>query len=113
MPIQLTTPLDAGDIDSGTYDHVMIMRQIHNNRRKRVVLSLEYGTIDNQEWIGGPAAPTDDSTYPPAVVISGQDYTDLVSTHEPNQGEKTYDAVKRGLYQWLQANYPSLSGQIV
>jgi hypothetical protein len=114
MPILLNTPLDPGDIDDeGLYDHVIITREIHNSRRNRIVLSLEYGTISDGEWIGGQASPVHDSNYPPAAIIEGADYEDLILNHEPLPGEKTYQATKRGLYQWLQSKFPSLVGSIV
>lgn len=113
MPIQLTTPLNAGDMSSDTFDHVKIMRQVHDARRGQVMLDLEYGTVDGSDWVAGSARPGDETNYPTSVVIEGDAYNTLVTTHASNDGELTYDAVKRGLYEHLQTNYANLAGTIV
>ena len=112
MPIQLTTQLNSGDMSVDVYDHVKIMRQTHDARRSHIILDLDYGTITDGEFISGSVAPYSDN-LPNSVVISGTDYIVMVTTHVSNTDEVTYEAVKRGLYEYLQANYPSLAGTII
>jgi hypothetical protein len=113
MPIQLSTPLNAGDLSSDLYDHVKIMRQVHDSRIGFIILELEYGTVSGSDWVPGSASPGDEANYPRSVIIVDTAYTDLITTHTTNDGELTYNSVKRGLYEFLQANYAALAGTIV
>jgi hypothetical protein len=114
MPIRLTTAMNAGDIDpDSTYDHVRIVRQSHDAARLAITLDLEYGTLSGSDWIPGPASPSFGSKHPPSVRIAGDAYMALVTKHMTFDGELTYAAVKRGLYEWLQTNYAALAGTII
>lgn len=112
MPIQLTTPLSAGNLSSDIYDHVKIMRQVHDANRSNIMLDLEYGSIVDGKWVTASAYPSHPD-YPTMVVVDGGDYLGMVTTSEPLPGELTYSAVKRGLYEWIQARYPTLAGAII
>jgi hypothetical protein len=98
MPWQLTTPVTVGDLDpNGPYGEVKIMRQVHDARRKLISIDLEYGNTVDGEWVRG-IPPADKTT---SHVISGDAYDTMVTTHATNDGELTYDACKRGLYEHL------------
>lgn len=99
MPWQLTTPYSGGDLDpSGVYNQVKIRVQSWDDRRNMMAVELEYGTTSAEgKWVAG-IVPASKPTYVP---ITGQDYVDLATNSTPNVGEKTYDAVKRGLYEYL------------
>jgi len=112
MPIQMTTPLDAGDMSPDVYDYIKITRQVHDARRLNIMLDLEYGTVIDGLFIAGSVSPSGE-TYPTHVTISDADYITMVTTHISNDGELTYEAVKRGLYEYLQTNYPALAGTVV
>ena len=128
MPIQLTTPLSAGDLSTGVYDHVKIMRQVHDAYRGHIRLDLEYGTIVETEvttevdgqpvvgpvltWETAPVAPNN-VAYPLDVTIEGDEYLAMRRDAEPLPGEKTFVASKRGFYEWIQAKYPALVGSII
>jgi hypothetical protein len=109
MSWQLSTPLDPGDFSLGTYDEVRIVRQHHDSVRSFITLDLEYGTTVSGEWITDiqPASKQNN------VFISDNAYTDLVTNAVTNDGETTYDAVKRGLYEWLYTNNFIASGVVV
>ncbi len=112
MPISLTTALNTGDIDSAVYDHVLIAHQSHDAIRKMITLVLEYGTIVDNTWAPGEASPAGGSEFPSSLTLSGAEYLSIIS-HASNDGELTYNAVKRGLYEYLQSNYIKLAGSIV
>jgi len=112
MPLNLDTPLDPGDMDSGVYDHVKITDQRHSTRRNHFMLMLEYGTIVDGAWVTGKSSPTSDE-LPSNVIIDGEDYVTMVSTAEALPGELLYSAVKRGFYEFLIAKYPRFAGTIV
>lgn len=111
MPWQLTTPVAVGDLDpNGPYNQIAIMRQLHDRRRKQIQLELEYGNTVDDNWVRGITAPAGKQT---SIVIEGEDYTTLVTTHATNDGELTYDAAKRGLFEHLLAKGIIEAGSIV
>jgi len=98
MPWQLTTPVSVGDLDpNGPYNQVKILMQVHDGYRNHIRVDLEYGNTVDNEWVRGIKPTNKDTSY----IIMGQDYTDLVTGHATEDGELTYDAVKRGLYEHL------------
>ena len=127
MPWLLTTPIDAGDLDSGTYAEVKIIRFTQDPSRERFNVRLEYGNTVDGKWISGFSPRSKDAH----ATIMGTDYTDLVSaavpdvqTSDPADAvkyeavgavwvERTYYAVKRALYEWLNTNGIIDAGSIV
>lgn len=110
MPWQLTTPVDTGDLDpNGPYAQVKIMKFTHDSRIQRIHIALEYGNTVDDEWVPGKQP----SSRPSSVVITGDDYISFVSTHTTEDDELTYNATKRGLYEWLLANGHIEAGSIV
>jgi hypothetical protein len=98
MPWTLTTPVAVGDLDpAGPYTQVKIVRQAHDSVRGMIAVDLEYGNTVNDEW--KPGLPI--RSKPTNIIIQGEEYTALVTDSEPETDEKTYDAVKRGLYEFL------------
>jgi hypothetical protein len=97
MPWQLTTVIDTGDLDTTSYGEVKIVRQIHDSIRGMVSIDLEYGNTVQGAWVPGLSL----HSKPSSVFIDGTDYLALITDSEPEQDEKTYDAVKRGLYEFL------------
>ena len=72
-------------------------------------MSLEYGNTVDEVWVQGKQPDGLESH----VVISGDDYVTLTTTHTSEDGELTYDATKRGLYEWLFTNAKVAAGSIV
>jgi hypothetical protein len=109
MPWQLTTPVNVGDLDEANYDQVKITKMVHDARRKMIRVTLEYGRTVDDVWVPGkrPAGKTT------SVLIKGDDYTTLVTTSVTETDELTYDATKRGLYDWLSANGVIDAGSVV
>ena len=98
MPWQLTTPYSGGDLDTvHAYTQVKIVGQQWSDRRKQLFIELEYGATINGAWEAG-MTPLGKST---GVVVEGADYTDLVTNSLAQAGERTYDAMARGLYTYL------------
>ncbi len=97
MPWTLTTPVAVGDLDSGPYTQVRIVHQAHDSVRGVIAVDLEYGNMVNNEW--KPGLPL--RNKPTNAIIQGEEYSTLVTDSEPEANEKTYDAVKRGLYEHL------------
>ena len=97
MPWSLTTPISSGDLDATSYGEVKIVRQTHDSVRRIITVDLEYGNTVEDVWVPGiqPRGKLG-SAY-----IQGTDYSTLVANSEPELNEKTYDAVKRGLYAYL------------
>lgn len=110
MPWQLTTPYSGGDLDTtGVYNQVKVLRL--NWRvfpKASVSLDLQYGTTVDDAWIPGLTP----QGKPGTVYIDGDDYAGFMA-HVSNDGELTYDAVKRGVYEWLNANGHLDAGSIV
>ena len=108
MPLQLNTPLNVGDLDVAPYDQIRIVRMTHDSVRSRVMLDIEYGRTVDGTWVGG-AEPAGKQI---SFYIVEDDYMALIS-HMSNEGEYTYAAVKRGLYEWLLNNNYVGAGSIV
>ena len=104
MPWTLTTPIQTGGLDSDAYDKIKITKFLQDAVRNMMEVHIEYGREETQGeatvWIPG-FAPKTRQTY---FRIEGEDYLTLVTTHLPNEGELTYEAVKRALYTWLNTN---------
>lgn len=108
MPWQLTTPVDVGDLDVEPYDQIRIVRMMHDSVNQLVVVTLEYGRTVDGAWVRG-VRPAGLELSP---VIEGSSYQSLV-THASNDGEPTYEAVKRGLYEWLAIKGHVGAGEVV
>lgn len=114
MIIELTTPLNPGDMSSDIYDHVKMVRYVHDYRRKAIRIELEYGTISGSDWVPGDITPhSSNSNYPTHVRIRGSKYNTLRTTHLSNDGERTLHAIKRAIFEYLTAGYPLLAGTLV
>lgn len=97
MPWHLTTSVSVGDLDTGSYAEVKIVRQAHDSVRRVIAVDVEYGNTVEGVWKSGIQPRSKIGS----VAIQGTDYTTLVDTSTPQEAEKTYDAVKRGLYGFL------------
>ena len=107
MPWQFTTPISIGvadpDAPSGEYTHcrATLTGNYPDVDPPCLRLNLAYGWVAAGMFVGGKAVLNPDA-YPIAgIVIEGADYTTLITTHEPNPGEKTYAAAKRAVYEEL------------
>ena len=99
-----------GALDTGNYDQIRIVRLNHDSVRGFISLQIEYGRTINSVWTPGFAPAGKQTNFH----IDGQAYTDLVTDSEPlDANEKTYDAVRRGLFEWLSANNHIAAGSIV
>jgi hypothetical protein len=100
MPWTLTTPIPTGDLDpTGPYTQVRIVRQLHDSLRSIIGVDLEYGNTINAAWV--PGLPV--RSRPMNVTVQGTEYSDLIANSMPEEDESTYEAVKRGLYEFLAA----------
>jgi len=98
MSWTLTTPVAVGDLDpNGPYAEVRIVRQAHDSVSSRIVIDLEYGNTVNGDWVQGLEV----RSRPTSIMVQGDEYAALVGSAEPAEGETTYAAVKRGLYEFL------------
>jgi len=112
MPWQLTTAVDVGELDANDYTHVRIARMTYDVNRTTIFVEVEYGRVDGENWVGGLKPVSKQTSFQ----ITGEDLDTLINDAEPNAGppiEKTYDAVKRGLYTWLNANGHIAAGAVV
>lgn len=102
MPIQLTTAADSGEMGGGaTYTHVKIMGWSHEPLQKLIKIGVQFGTMSGEEFIPGPSFMIKSIMIINDPGVPHTKYDDLVDGHTTNDGEKTYAAVKRGLYQWM------------
>ena len=125
MPWTLTAAVDCGDLDTGTYGEVKIVRFTHDPVQKRMTVRLAYGNTVDSVWEGGMlpngksySVPIVDTDYDDVVADSVPD----VQTEDPSDSnysqvgavwvEKTYYATKRALYEWLNANEDIAAGSV-
>ncbi len=98
MPWKLTKPVDTGDLDAVNYGEIKLsdQRWLSQPYGDSILVSWQYGNTVDGKWVPGHA-PTGKET---SRHIAEEEYTALVS-HISNDGEPTYVAVKRGLYEHL------------
>ena len=107
MPISLTTPWNPGNFDPGkTYVRAKITHFVVSTESEVIRVTVDFGDVVNGEWVSG-AAPDKEKS----IVIRGADYTAVVAD-TPQEGETTYDAIKRALYTYLTDNVAELAGII-
>lgn len=109
MPWQLTTPLNVGDLDTGSYSQIKITRLTHDSVRGFLNVDLEYGNTTAGKWVPGVAPRTKQTS----IFINDQDYQDLVEDSIATDGENVYEAIKRVLYAYLVTNNIISAGSLV
>lgn len=109
MPWSLTTAVDVGDLDDSDYGQVKIVRDEHDSVSGRIVVYLQYGNTVEGSWVPGIPPRGKDTVHE----ISGSDYTSLIANSTPNEGETTYEAVKRALYSYLASADVIAAGTLV
>lgn len=109
MPWQLDASYNIGDLDTVLHDQVKIVRMTWDDRSQSISVVLEYGTTNDGKWIVG-LPPVGKSRN---VNITGDDYINFTQNHMSQNGELTYNAVKRGLYEWLSDNGYLDAGSVV
>lgn len=119
MPWQLTTPYTGGTLDpTGTYDQVKVEHMQWRATQGLIIVELQYGTTVDGVWTQG-LTPVG---KPSSAMLEGQKYIDLITAAAPRTAlidpvdptyakvdvggtpvwvELTYEAVKRGLYEYL------------
>jgi hypothetical protein len=99
----LTAPIQVGDLDSGPYTEVKIVRQTHDSERMIMTLELQYGRTVAGKWVPGHPPVT----RPTHVTIRGQEYLDLISANQA-----VYDGAKAGFYSFLLAQGIIAGGEL-
>lgn len=105
MPVTLDTPVQHGE---DTLAEVKIIRFRHDSVRKRILVRWQFGNTVEGNWVGVRYRPDGGILR---ARIKGTDYDTLVAA-EPAEGETTYQAVKRALYEKLQADGKIPAGSI-
>jgi len=115
MPITLTTAYDPGDHDPGnTYPKATIVAMSFELLSETVHVTVQFGDDVSGDWVTGPGAKRRTfiiNNNPTATPPDDTIYTDLLAT-VTLASETVHDAVKRILYDHLQAKYPELAGTI-
>jgi len=112
MSWRLNTPISVGEMAAADYTHLKITG-FRWGDRGQIRFSIAYG-IDDE--LGNK------NSFTKGVVkvrrrkvdfsVRGAEYNSLVQ-HVSNNGELTFDAVKRGLYRWLRDNTHIKPGSII
>lgn len=118
MPWTLTTPVAVGDLEDSALAEIKIVRLEQHANKKRLGLQLQYGNTVGEVWTPGyaPRAKQID------VQITATDYDDIIANSVPDVQtsdpadavryaqvgavwvERTYYAVQRACYEWLNTN---------
>lgn len=110
MPYLLSTDLSVGDLDpSGPITHCRAHMHDNDPDSKAMVLSIAYGRMDGSAFKPANLQPTDKKL---SHIIADPEYTTLVTTHKSNDGELTYLAAKRALYEHLSSEAIIPAGSI-
>jgi len=113
MPWLFDNPVSTGGLDNtapnNAYTHCRVRMRDNDPDARSIILLLEFGYMDGADFVKGALLPVG---VDPSPVISGDSWVALVTTHTPNPGEKTYQAAKRGLYEFLVASGAIGPGQV-
>jgi hypothetical protein len=100
MSLLMTTPIPVGDVESGSYTHLKIMKVIMDLENDSLALDLVPGMMVDGAFVPGIVR---NSCALPGVnklfQITGADYDAFVAAHEAD-----YTAIKNDLYNWVIAN---------
>ena len=97
MPLLLTTPYNAGDLD-GSLTHVKITQFGLNPDEGLIDLVTRMGIIDDGNWVYKVAV---EGKTVRRFTISGEDYNTMVAAESAAAEEVYYNKVSNLLYQWL------------
>ena len=98
MPIQLTTPIQTGDLDiNGPYQQVKIIEVLTYVTQQVIVVTCQYGNTITNNWV--PGVLTGAAATQQYQVL----FADVIA-EEPEEGETAYEATSRILYEWLLDN---------
>lgn len=109
MPWVLTNAIDVGDLDLSDYAQVKIVRDEHDSVSGYITVYLQYGNTVDGVWVPGLPPHGKETRHQ----ILGEAYTTLVANAVPTEGESTYDAVKRALYNHLATAEVIAAGTLV
>jgi hypothetical protein len=96
MPLNLTTVVSAGDLDpnASNYSKIKVIDIRISPGSKRLEFSVQMGnTGEGGVWVPGIASLA-------TFRLTAAEF-DAAKTHVSNDGELTYDAMARGIYEWL------------
>jgi hypothetical protein len=102
MPWLLDSAISTGGLDAtvpnNEYTHSRVRLESNDPDTQKIELSISYGYMLGPVYVKGAIVPIGSET---SYTIGGSDWIDLTQNHEPNPGEKTYIAARRGLYEYL------------
>jgi len=110
MALQLTVPIDVGDLDSNDYTHVRIIRFALDVMARTIQFQTVEGYIQNGQFVRGRHGrergweiqdiPVQGVEGEPGYVAADPAFTILAGT-QGEDGQRLYDGVANTLYQWL------------
>ena len=111
MPIQLDSSIGIGELGDAL-THIKVTQFNCDLTNKVMKMKIEYGWLDGESnFLPSSAKPPEYHILEnvPTVGSPGDSnyqeghtqFNDEVGSHTSNNGELTYDAVARGLYEWL------------
>lgn len=117
MPISLTTAFNPGNFDSGnTYPRAKIVAIHFLSVQSQLRIKVDFGDVSEGLWVSGGG----DKEMPQKMrhylirddaEAETTDYSDLIAD-APEEGETTYEAVKRAVYAYLIDNVAELAGVV-
>ena len=102
MPIQLTSSVTIPGEVGNPYTHVRVKSLQVDIDGSALQFNVAYGKYNNSVWEWTTRLPPT-----PFILLdndAGPAFTNFVSSHVTNTNELTYDAVARGIYEWLLDN---------
>lgn len=110
MPVQLATPISMGDLGD-PITHAKIIRYGMELDNQRIHIRIAYGRMSGSVFTAEPIKEPVVVTVrniqqrgeegEPGYQAEDLEYDDLMAAATPEEGELTYAAVKRGLYELI------------
>jgi len=110
MPWLLDTPITTGSADpDGDITHLRAKLIRNDPDMQMTLFAITYGRAPEGKFVEAVVQPNAVNSY----IVEGEDWVSWRSTHVSNDGELSYDAAKRAVYEELLAQEVIPPGQIV
>ena len=111
MPLQLTTAIDVGDLDSHDYTHVMITDFYLDTRHRAIQVATAEGYLVDGTFVRGEKSrdkrfeimdiPERGVEGEPGHTAADPQYSDMAGETYGHNSKLLYDDVATALYQWM------------
>lgn len=95
MPLQLSTPISVGDLNSHGLTHMRIQRFLLDLAQGNLIFTVWHGYMDGENFVPSPLK------NPESYTIDGEAFVEMIGGTMGHDGVLVYDDAAAALYQWM------------